>query len=251
MKNKSNLLIRKIIFQRIITKLLLGVFLLSFSGLCLGQVGISTIYPYKDLDVNGELRVRSINKPLSVNGNKAIAADYYGNIGWIDKPKEKILLKGIPIPICNDVFSANPNTSFNATIEMNGSPVEIKYHIVASRTSADVTETVRGTTVLTNGPKEHLLIRYDIPFFPNNSYSGPYNSRFGRHRITLSAPYSPNPLEENFSLAFFRTINYTNSEGELRTVVILRFSRVDEIGDTSQDCWDGIYYFDLMSLDTE
>ncbi|KAA3622856.1 MAG: hypothetical protein DWP94_07320 [Flavobacterium sp.] len=215
----------------------------------MGQVGISTNNPTKELDVNGEIRVRSTNNPLTTNGNEVIGTDSQGNIGWIDLTKEKILLKGIPIPICNEIFSANPTTEFNATIEMNGSPVEIKYYHSGSKTSADVTETVRGTTVLKNGSKEHLLIRYDFPFFPNGSWNG-YNGS-GNHRITLSPVYSPNPLEENFSLAYYTSQNYTTPEGERRTEVMLRFARVDEIGDTSQDCWDGIYYFDLMSLDTE
>lgn len=59
-------------------QLLLNVFLTIFPYLLLSQVGIGTNNPTKDLDINGELRVR--NLPI-LTSSELLTTDQNGNIG--------------------------------------------------------------------------------------------------------------------------------------------------------------------------
>lgn len=60
------------------TKLYLSIILILTSTFSFAQVGINTTSPTKDLDINGELRIR--NLPTQTN-NALIVADEEGNIG--------------------------------------------------------------------------------------------------------------------------------------------------------------------------
>ena len=58
--------------------LIINVAYLLFTTLSFAQIGINTTNPTKDLDVNGELRIRNLPYLIS---SEFLASDNLGNIG--------------------------------------------------------------------------------------------------------------------------------------------------------------------------
>jgi len=83
-------------------------FLISSFGF--SQVGINTENPTRDLDINGDLRVKTTtNKSADTKYTKVLVTDKDGNIDYWDKSKLLTITKEIPVETKKLYFSNAPD----------------------------------------------------------------------------------------------------------------------------------------------
>ena len=99
-------------------KLIINIAFLLFTSLTLAQIGINTTNPTKDLDVNGELRIRNLPYLIS---SEFLASDNLGNIGkynplLISEISSVIASSNIDVLINTSTIVNNINLGLSTTI---------------------------------------------------------------------------------------------------------------------------------------
>jgi hypothetical protein len=145
--------------KKIICLYVLVLFNVSFS-----QVGIGTTSPTKDLDVNGEMRVRTL--PLqNLSNSSLLSTDINGNLGKISTP---VLL---------DIGSTDATTNVDVTLSGNGAIVN----------NLDL-----GLSIVVNIPANkdgNLVINYSVPIGISSftQPSGYYGIRFLKDGLEIES----------------------------------------------------------------
>ncbi|MGX7668946.1 hypothetical protein [Flavobacterium pedocola] len=171
-----------------------------------------------------------------VDGNqgigKALVSDANGNATWqqlsasnISIP-DMVTVQDLDIPACN--FNAIGATG-SIVRNIKGVSTTITWTVLEKQTTAGSTAVVGGYTVLlAPAYNEKLQVRYDfspqLPFPPTGIMFSPYNT---------------SEYPDTF------TINYAAKSQSSMTVNI---TRVDTLGDTSSNCWEGQFYFDAIII---
>lgn len=173
-----------------------------------------------------------------VDGNqgigKVIVSDANGNARWEQLTNDNIsdiplitAFGGMVIPPCNGT-SVGATGSYSITIK--GVPTAVSWEVLGRITSAGSTVTINSNVVL-RAPldAERLQVRYNfnppLPFPPSGLiFSANNNTGF----------------PDTFSL---------NYAAKSQTSITMNITRTDKIGDTSSNCWQGLFYFDVFMMD--
>ncbi len=170
-----------------------------------------------------------------VDGNEAIGrvltSDASGNATWVGLSSSQIsdipdivTISGMEIPAC-DSSVVGTTGSFNTTIR--GTSTTVSWEVLLRQDTTGQVVNVGGTNVLA-APfnPERLQIRYDfspsLPFNPEGMiFSANNNSTW----------------PDTFSL------NYANKS---INSITMNITRTDRFGDTSANCWQGQFFFDIF-----
>jgi hypothetical protein len=208
--------------------------LLTFCFIIIGtsnaQVGINTTNPTKELDINGELRIRSL--PQLPVGD-LLTSDASGNIGRVPKDSvstyfgDSMYIRFMPIPVCNNVLVGSTG---NYTVLFDEYFVTVDWEVLEKHDDSNSTVTIDGVQLI-RAPylAQRLKVRYNfsqpIPIEPNSLFVTVINSTYG-----IQYP-------DSYALAF------TAISAEEITVLI---SRTDSIADEGSACWIEDHYFNLL-----
>lgn len=140
-------------------KLLISGVFLFIGNLCLSQVGIGTASPTKELDVNGQLRIR--NLPYLID-SEFLACDNLGNIGkyrpmLISDISSVIASSNIDILINTSTIRNNINLGLSTTIFIPANKeaiIIIDYSVPIGISSFTTPIGYYGITFLKNGSEE-------------------------------------------------------------------------------------------------
>ncbi|KAA3622855.1 MAG: hypothetical protein DWP94_07315 [Flavobacterium sp.] len=208
--------------------------LLTFCFIIIGtsnaQVGINTTNPTKELDINGELRIRSL--PQLTDGD-VLTTDASGNIGRVPVDSistylgESIYIRYMPIPICNNVLVGSTG-NYTAIVDENF--VNVDWEILEKHDDSNATVTIDGVELI-RAPylSQRLLVRYTfsqpIPIEPNSLF------------VTIINTTNGVQYPDSYAFAF------SAISTEEITVLI---SRTDSIADEGSACWTEDHFFNLL-----
>ena len=192
---------------------LLLAIVLCLNSLGLAQVGINTVSPTQELDVNGEVRIRTI--PEMNESPNLLSADAIGNVGMITNAK-----------LLREVYVAEAQT-----------PVDLDIPTAVFRGTIDLG--LSNSVVIPAGVQATVIVSYTVPLGMNNFgefANGYYGIQFLRNGIEapagsrkFSIPHRyRDPAEIALSLSmisvgasYIETIDNTSNSNDLSVIYSL------------------------------
>lgn len=193
--------------------------------------------------VQGALRIVDGSEGLG----KVLISDATGNASWQELNNEIIVdipliaaFGGMKIPACNSVA---PNSTGSFVILIKGVSTTVTWEILLRQTSQGSVSNAVTTVNLTSGPPntitttttpvlaaiqnpERLQVKYDfsppLPFPPNGLIFSANNA---------------SKYPDTF------TLNYAEKSA---SSITMNITRNDKFGDTTSDCWQGEFFFDVF-----
>ncbi|MFI2743711.1 hypothetical protein ACG2LH_13300 [Zhouia sp. PK063] len=176
------------------------------------QVGIGTLYPEATLDVNGNLRVQSIDTDetssniLILNSNNIVSQATIPRFFAVTK---------LTIPVCR-THDVGATGSFTTTVQG-----------VTQNVTWEVLYKTKGTNIYPS-KSQQLKVKYTFdpgfPYVPDGYNLTAFN-------------------DSNYPDTF--TITYTDYDATSITVILTRNDIASS--DEDNDCWAGQFYFDIMT----
>ncbi|MFC7357587.1 hypothetical protein ACFQO1_07805 [Jejudonia soesokkakensis] len=154
----------------------------------IGQVGVNTISPTKELDVNGELRIR--NLPIMNNSLDVLSADLNGNTGKISN-----------IKFLKEVYFDEATNPINYTMYSTGLQI-------VDNVNLGLTNTV----VIPARVKATLIVNYSVPMGLAGSFdkvNGYYGIRFLRNNVEAQAGSRKYSIPDRYLLNSFSNDSYS------------------------------------------
>lgn len=153
------------------------VFFILLINFSYAQVGVGTTAPTKDLDINGELRIRNVPYATS-SGNAILSVDTSGNVSKLRSPSLLIDSKSsFPVVTLSSVNSslAVQYDAFSFTLDQDA--------LVSINCGASITDMLHadGSSIDDGNPKRYVLLLYyklstDATYTPLNSDARSFTS---------------------------------------------------------------------------
>lgn len=184
------------------------------------QVGIGTTDPTKDLDVNGELRVRNLPP---ITSNEFLVSDPEGNVGSttliINLPNfQRIVL---PSPVTTIVDTNTTGVYFD-------NDIDIQMFV---------------TAVVSPGQRAYIKVLYSVPISNSGESVGDIGIFFQRNGVTqlLSSRSESAGVSNYIACIFYEYVDNRNGSTPVSVLYELR----GYINQTSSDA-EGSYFFGLL-----